>query len=674
MDLLSRLFGRQKQAPRGIFAPLLGNSAPDMTATERLAAYKGWVYACVNAISEEVAGIELQLQKRSGKEWINVEEHISMGPIHTVNPNMSSDELWMWTQGHLELDGNAFWYLPPGKLVRKPLEIWPLDPTRVTVVKSETNIIGGYVYKNEKQVDIPLPSNEVIHFKRFNPRNRYRGVGTVEAAALAIDIDTYSATWNRNFFYNSATPSAVLETEQTLTKEQFDNLRVQWEAKYSGIDNAHKTAILEGGLTFKQAGLSQKDMEFLAQRTWSRDEILGIFRVPRTVLGITDDVNRANAEATDYVFAKRVVRPRMAFLCSRLTEFYLPLFGLDGRDWRVTFKDPVPENTEADLKAKQISLANLPWKTIDEIRADEGLDPLPDNQGEQLLVPGTFKTIDQVLNPPDPLALPTGDEEETPPGKSVTKSASDQLVTNRIRFVTREIKKRAKDYKKILRDQKKQVLERLRSKEGAKTFKGKKDADDMQRANELVRFLFADWDDWIGVILNPTEDALKTSLEFGGKKALQQLGVDQTFDLLNPRVLDWLNTNALQHARSISDTTKDQVTLRIMEGVEQGKGAEDIAKAIEEFLDGNAPKRSLMIARAEVISGYAEGSLAGYRQSTVVKSKQWLTAGDERVDPECALNEEQGSIPLETAFASGHMAPITHPNCRCVLQPVTGTE
>ena len=49
---------------------LLGDSAPDMTSTERVAAYKGWVYACVNAISEEVAGIDLKLQQRRGKdEW-----------------------------------------------------------------------------------------------------------------------------------------------------------------------------------------------------------------------------------------------------------------------------------------------------------------------------------------------------------------------------------------------------------------------------------------------------------------------------------------------------------------------------------------------------------------------------------------------------------------------------
>lgn len=77
-----------------------------------------------------------------------------------------------------------------------------------------------------------------------------------------------------------------------------------------------------------------------------------------------------------------------------------------------------------------------------------------------------------------------------------------------------------------------------------------------------------------------------------------------------------------------------------------------------------------MIARTEVIASYAAGSLEGYRLSNTVKSKQWLTAGDERVDPECQLNADQGAVLLDLNFATGHQAPPVHPNGRCVLQPV----
>lgn len=56
------------------------------------------------------------------------------------------------------------------------------------------------------------------------------------------------------------------------------------------------------------------------------------------------------------------------------------------------------------------------------------------------------------------------------------------------------------------------------------------------------------------------------------------------------------------------------------------------------------------------------GDARGFRQSDFDKRNKWLTAGDASVDPEYLIDQ-----PLD----SGHLAPIVHPNCRCVLPPVT---
>ncbi len=664
MGLLDRLLGKRlTPATSNVFSFLLGNSAPDMKVSDYLAAYSGWVYACVNAIAEEVGSMELTLQKRGRDGWTDVDDHLALGPLQAVNPFMSSSELLLATQAFLELSGDAFWWMPQGTIVKKPLEIWLLDPARTHVVRHPTRFIGGYVYKNEKGEDIPLAPDEVLHFKRFNPRNRYRGLGTVQAAALSIDIDTYAAKWNRNFFFNSAMPSAVLEAEGTLTQQQYDRIKTNWHDRYGGVDNAHKLAITEGGLKYKPISLSQRDMDFLETRRYSRDEIMGIFRVPKSVLGITEDVNRANAEATDYVFSKRVIKPRMGFLADRLTEFYLPLFGLDARLWRFSFTDPVPQNTELDLRRRDTGLRNGSM-TINEAREEEGRDPV--EGGDTILIPAGMQTLEQTITPPAPVEVEEEPEDETPPAKAVNKSAGDDPTAHRVRFITTQIRKRRKDYEAIFRQMQERLQDRLAPKKGRRP-KALKEFEETQRTNELVRFLFADWDDWIGVLLEPTRDTLEASLTEAGKQAIASLDLTIDFDLLNPNVLDWLNTNALRHARSVSDTVREEITLRIMQGVEQGQGAEEIATSIGAFFDGQSQWRALRIARSETISGYAEGTLAGYRQSGIVRTKRWLTAGDSRVDPECLLNEEQGAIPLESPFASGHRAPVTHPNCRCVL-------
>lgn len=288
------------------------------------------------------------------------------------------------------------------------------------------------------------------------------------------------------------------------------------------------------------------------------------------------------------------------------------------------FADPVPADEEAEFKRKEAGLKNG-YYTFNEVREEEGKDPQPD--GDTVLVPSTMKPLALILNPPVLPALPNPgnapvpeDEPEARSAKShVTEDPADRFVAERVRWVTGKIKTTRPLYEAIYADMKRSLLSRFTAR---KTLpRAKKEFEETARVNELVRFLVADWEDWIGILLNPTEDALKDSLAYAGKRALTQLDLEQPFDLLNPNVLDWLNSNALIHARSISDTVKDEVTVRIMEGVERGLGAEEIASLIEEFFDGQAKTRALRITRSEVISGYAEGSLAGYRQSSVVKQK-----------------------------------------------------
>lgn len=105
-----------------------------MGEKEYLLAYKGWVFACTNAVAKRMAYIELKLQTRQDGMWIDVPEHPVLDLIHKGNPFMSFYDLWYATQAFIELDGNAFWYLVyDGK--KQLSEIWILDPTRVEIVQ-----------------------------------------------------------------------------------------------------------------------------------------------------------------------------------------------------------------------------------------------------------------------------------------------------------------------------------------------------------------------------------------------------------------------------------------------------------------------------------------------------------------------------------------------------------
>src|SRR5215210_5930102 len=113
MSLLGKLFGQsQKSINSSIFSFFSNTSASHFREGQYLQAYRGWTYACVNAIAEAFAEIELKLQEKTKDGWQDMDEHKALDLLHKVNKFHSFLDLAYSTQAFLELDGTAFWYLP----------------------------------------------------------------------------------------------------------------------------------------------------------------------------------------------------------------------------------------------------------------------------------------------------------------------------------------------------------------------------------------------------------------------------------------------------------------------------------------------------------------------------------------------------------------------------------
>lgn len=58
-------------------------------------------------------------------------------------------------------------------------------------------------------------------------------------------------------------------------------------------------------------------MQFKELKEFNRDAIMANLRVGKGLLGMMEDQSRANAEAQDYVFGKRALRPFLATTCNK---------------------------------------------------------------------------------------------------------------------------------------------------------------------------------------------------------------------------------------------------------------------------------------------------------------------------------------------------------------------
>src|SRR4051794_38840748 len=127
LDLFRRTKSLTTPSP---YSFLFGLGGSISKSRETMEEYKGWAYACVSAIADEIATIEFRLQKKNGDTWADVQAHPAVDLLNKVNPVMTSDELFAGTSSYQDIEGNAFWYMVRnGK--GEPTEIWPLRPDQV---------------------------------------------------------------------------------------------------------------------------------------------------------------------------------------------------------------------------------------------------------------------------------------------------------------------------------------------------------------------------------------------------------------------------------------------------------------------------------------------------------------------------------------------------------------
>ena len=251
-----------------------------------------------------------------------------------------------------------------------------MNPLKMEL-KFEDTWPSHWIYRTTNErgmlLEIKLDMKDVMQIKLPNPRQPYRGLSPISAAAPSIDSYFYSSTWSRRFFKNSAVPSAAIVSEKPLSQTQYERLRGEIDTKYRGMSNAHKVLLLENNVKFQPITMSMKDMQLLELKKFNREEIAAIFGVPLAKLGIVEDVNRASAEQLDITYSKETITPILGMIEESLTRSLLKSEGVS--NLVLSFDSVVPKNTMVET-AKHTAYLDRSVLTINEVRKELGLPPV----------------------------------------------------------------------------------------------------------------------------------------------------------------------------------------------------------------------------------------------------------------------------------------------------------
>jgi HK97 family phage portal protein len=698
-------------------------SSKRVSPAKAMTVYNGWVYACVRAISEEIANMRWRLFEMKGDEATELFDHDILDLLNGVNEAQTGYELKYLMGSHLELAGNFYAVMDgvkagkDGKPNGKPRALYPLNPAGVRVVVDHTQFpsrITKFEYTSYGK-RYEFDPAEILHLKYPDPSDLHEGIGTAQSIPLWIDADNYAMEFNRRFFINGARIGGILESENTRTEAQLEFIKKSFEAIHKGYDSAYKTLILPKGTKYTQASESQKDMDFNNLMVMMRDRILAGFRVPRTVLGITDDVNRANAEATNYIFALRTIKPKMQLIVSYLNEFLVPLYG---ENLFLDFEDPVPENTELKVKEMAASVGVLSpneqreryfgYEPID--NADRPLAPLMMQPIGESIQPTkqNVQQDEQNKNKKRKKHLQTGSgarpsvkyakaakmrqgltkdftekmvsafEEFQKQQKEISQKSITDLTDKDWAVIYRSFETRVTPYIKLVANamrkfnhgQKTRVLNNLeRAIKSVKNTKGIDKAALFNLQNE------------IGITIDFVTPSLTDLYDKEGLEAGSLVGVD-TINL--PRQV--LERSIELMAKSYNETTLDLLKSKLDQGISQGQSISELKDTISQIYEYSDESRAEMVARTEAFRTANLATKEAWKQSNVVTTIKWYTAEDSLVCPLCEpldgkvisidnnfFNQgdtAQGSdgSTFDVSYSDVETPPL-HPDCRCYIRP-----
>ncbi len=657
------------------------------------------IKSAVSRIADKTATIDLELYRARFGKAEEVEQHEVLDLLSKPNPMMSGADLFALTAIYEKLIGDAYWFkarATSGKIV----ELWPLRSDTVTIKNNSDGTIQYYEYPKGDGGTLRFKPEEIIHFTTPNPLSIQKGVGEIQGLMEIIRSDLFSKKWNTKFFNNNATPRGVLTSEDDLMGKDRDEIRERWEKQYGGLDNAHKVAILANGLKYQTISPTHRDMEFKEMRTMSRDDVLMTLGVPKSVMAVSDDVNRSNAETGVYVFLSQTVEPMFRRWADKLNHSLVSDFDMG---LYLTYKDPTPED-EAALDDHFVKSLNS-WMTVNEIRDERGLDPV---EGGDVIYQGlgqmplgeSFEPIDDDGGEKSIVALKASTM-KTKKDKKLAKIYKKALKGNKKLRIMEDI------YKSIFADVKKQFV--------AKSFSDKQKDQiwkmfdvrlrrweeyweyiqgkmfDAQRKRIVSQLKdsgigksksgetdFVDWAKEDKEFAKKAKPVILEVVKESGEYGMNLVGVFG-FDTSDEKAAEWIDKKAMKFAKDVNKTTKTKLKKELADGLLEGEGIGQLAKRVNSVMKGRISSSAQTIARTEVLSASNAGTIFGYEQTDLVAKKEWLSTRDGKTREDHYHANGQTRL-LKNKFNVGGEA-LAYPgdpngsaaqiiNCRCTVLPI----
>ncbi|XSG76738.1 phage portal protein [Herpetosiphon llansteffanensis] len=615
-----------------------------------------WVRKAVNVIVESLAPLPVRVVDSNGKP---LKSHPLNDLFGYINDTTTPSQHWQQYFIHLILGGENPVELVTNKAKTKVIEMWNRRPDRLWILPDYARLnyprIAEFVFYGQDADPIRVPASHMVFDRFYNPRNVWRGITVLGALRTGVKLDVAGQRWNESIVTTGAKPEYAVTTKKFLTDGEKERLEQQIMDKHG----TGRPLMLDDETTVVPYSWAPKDMEWVEQRRFARDEIGGLFGIPDEIMGYGKDTYD-NLKMAERLLWRVTLKPYIGRRDSVYTKHFtytMPLLNTGERiETDVSDVSALQQDDDALLeRATKFFGMGVPFNTVDQ-SLSLGIGAIPG--GDVGYLPSTLIPADEMSAP---LPAPQTKGVEVLARAKKPSSARTGRALQRIRKqVAADMETAIEGYFEELANS---VVARARANKFARfwhkaiTKKAVPDLDvlitddDVTKLGDIVGSFYlhiceASWETW--------NKALGLTVEFDADNAAVVAALDQ----------------AGEQVRMIDETTKTALQALLKYATEQGWTISQLIKGdenqpgIKALIQETYKNRARTIARTELGTAQNICTLARYKDAGI-KEVEVFDNGQDDPDSACRIANGQ-----KWSLKDAQKKLLEHPNCTRAFAPV----
>lgn len=297
------------------------------------------VMNAVSVIAEAVATMPCYLylvrndKGREAREWLDshpVDILLNEQPNSCLTPYQFKRTMMR----HCLLNGNAYAVIEWGR-DGQPKSLHPYAPGCVVPERTGTHKYRYTITEPCTGTVRTYLQEEVLHL-RYASDDGFLGRSPVTICREALGLGLAQQRHGASIMKDGMMAAGIITSGEWLDgvkgKQALDALE-----RYKGAKNAGKTPILEGGMDYRQLGMSNQDAEWLASRRFSIEDIARMFNVSPIFLQEYSNSTYSNFSEASRAFLTMTMRPWLANFEQQIKAALLVTSPVPGTRYLVEF-------------------------------------------------------------------------------------------------------------------------------------------------------------------------------------------------------------------------------------------------------------------------------------------------------------------------------------------------